>query len=74
MGSILTSLGMVGLGGRLGLGLGDRLGMYEALRSYVMLPETSFSEPVPFEVEKMYTLIADAPRELNAVVCSIKPV
>ena len=31
----MTSLGMVGLGGRLGLGLGDRLGMYE---SYVMLP------------------------------------
>ena len=25
----MTSLGMVGLGGRLGLGLGDRLGMYE---------------------------------------------
>ena len=34
----MTSLGMVGLGGRLGLGLGDRLGMYEALRLYVMLP------------------------------------
>ena len=38
---------------------------------------TSFSEQVPFEyveVEKLYTLITDAPRELNAVVCSIKPV
>ena len=31
----MTSLGMVGLGGRLGLGLGDRLGM---LSLYVMLP------------------------------------
>ena len=32
---------------------------------------TSFNEPVPFEyveVEILYTLIADAPRELNAVV------
>ena len=34
----MTSLGMVGLEGRLGLGLGDRLVMYEALSSYVMLP------------------------------------
>ena len=36
---------------------------------------TSFSEPVSFEyvdVEKLYTLIADAPREHNAVVCSIR--
>ena len=30
---VVASLGMVGLGGRLGLGLGDRLVMYEATKS-----------------------------------------